>query len=141
MKLLPILSEIIDKKTLISALKSMNFDEKEVKNELKTYINRVKNLPDTIKAYRILSVNSKKDINLDGIGSHFALNRSDLVKNHSFCTGCGENYYIITANIPKKEVDQQETIHNNILYPNENEITVKNRGKNVEIVSIRKITL
>jgi hypothetical protein len=76
-----------------------------MKNELKTYINRVKNLPDTIKSYRILSVNSKKDINLDEIESHFALNRSDLVKNHPFCAGCGKNYYIITANIPKKEVN------------------------------------
>jgi uncharacterized secreted protein with C-terminal beta-propeller domain len=73
------------------------------------------------------------------IGSHFALNRSDLIKNHSFSTGSGEKYYIITANIPKNEVNTQETIHNNILYPQENEITVKNKGKNVEIVSIKEI--
>ena len=141
MDILPILSEIIHKKVLLNDLKTMDFSEKDAKNELENHINRVKNLPETIKAYRIVSVNDKKDINMSKIGSHFAVNRSDLVKNHSFCTGCGENYYIITANIPKKEVDQQETIHNNILYPNENEITVKNRGKNVEIVSIRKITL
>lgn len=86
-----------------------------------------------------MSVNDKKDINMTKIGSHFALNRLDLVKNYSFSTGSGKKYYIITANIPKKEVDVQETIHNNILYPQENEITVKNKGKNVEIVSIKEI--
>ena len=139
MKLLPILSEVIDKEMLISALKTMDFSEKDAKNELEYHINRVKNLPKTIKAYRIVSVNDKKDINMSKIGSHFALNRSDLVKNHSFSTGSGEKYYIITANIPKNEVNEQETIHNNILYPQENEITVKNKGKNVEIVSIKEI--
>ena len=139
MDILPILSEIIHKKVLLNDLKTMDFSEKDAKNELEYHINRLKNLPETIKAYRILSVNDKKDINMSKIGSHFTLNRSDLVKNHSFSTGSGEKYYIITANIPKKEVNVQETIHNNILYPQENEITVKNTGKNVEIVSIREI--
>jgi hypothetical protein len=33
-----------------------------------------------------------------------------------------------------------ETLENNILYPNENEITLKNKGKGVDIISIKKIT-
>jgi hypothetical protein len=139
MKILPILSEIIDKKALISVLKSMDFDEKEAKNELKYHLNRVKNLPKPLIGYRILVVNDKKDINLDEIGSHFSENREELLKNHSFCTGCGEKYYLITAKIPKKELDLQEMIKNNILYPNEHEITVKNKGKNVKIVKIEEI--
>jgi hypothetical protein len=139
MKFLPILSEIIDKKTLISALKTMDFDEKEAENELKYHLNRVKNLPKTLTGYRILVVNDKKDINLDKIGSHFSENKVELLSNHSFCTGCGEKYYLITAKIPKNEVDLQETLRNNILYPNENEITVKNKGKNVKIVKIEEI--
>ena len=139
MNILPILSEIIHKKVLLNALKTMDFSEKDAKNELEYHINRLKNLPETIKAYRILSVDDKKGINMSKIGSHFALNRSDLIKNHSFSTGSGEKYYIITANIPKNEVNVQETIHNNILYPQENEITVKNKGKNVEIVSVKEI--
>ena len=139
MKLLPILSEIIDKKTLISALKSMNFDEKEAKNELKYHLDRVKTLPKTLTGYRILVVNDEKDINLDEIGSHFSENKAELLSNHSFCTGCGEKYFLITAKIPKNEVDLQEMIKNNILYPNELEITVKNKGKNVKIVKIQEI--
>lgn len=139
MRILPILSEIIDKKALILTLKSMDFDEKEVKNELKYHINRVKNLPKTITGYRILVVNDEKDINLDEIGTHFSENKVELLSNHSFCTGCGEKYYLITAKIPKNEVDLQETLQNNILYPKEHEISVKNKGKNVKIVKIQEI--
>jgi len=139
MKILPILSEMINKKTLISTLKSMDFDQKETENEVEYYLKWAKNLPKTQKGYRILVVNDKKDINLEEIGSHFSKNRSELLSNHSFCTGCGEKYYLITAEIPKNEVDIEETIKNNILYPNEMEITVKNKGKNVKILKIQEI--
>ena len=139
MKILPVLSEIISKKTLISTLKSMDFSPKEAENEVEYYLQWAKNIPKTQKGYRILVVNDKKDINLDEIGSHFSKNRSELLSNHSFCTGCGEKYYLITAEIPKNEVDIEETIKNNILYPNEMEITVKNKGKNVKILRIQEI--
>ena len=139
MKILPVLSEIISKKTLISTLKSMDFSQKEAENEVEYYLKWAKNLPKTQKGYRILVVNDKKDINLDEIGSHFSKNKVDLLSNHSFCTGCGEKYFLITAEIPKNEVDLKETIKNNILYPHENEITVKNKGKNVKIIKIEEI--
>jgi hypothetical protein len=51
----------------------------------------------------------------------------------------GEKYFIITVKIPKNEINVSETIENNILYPNEREITVKNKGKNVKIVRIEEI--
>lgn len=84
-------------------------------------------------------LNDKKNINLDEIGSHFSKNRSELLSNHSFCTGFGEKYYLITAEIPKNKVDIEETIKNNMLYPNEMGITVKNKGKNVKIFKIQEI--
>jgi hypothetical protein len=139
MKILPVLSEIISKKTLISTLKTMDFSQKEAEIEVEYYLKWGKNLPKTQKGYRILVVNDKKDINLEEIGSHFSKNRVELLSNHSFCTGCGEKYYLITAEIPKNEVDIEETIKNNILYPNEMEITVKNKGKNVKILKIQEI--
>jgi hypothetical protein len=139
MKILPVLSEIISKKTIISTLKMMDFNQKEAENEVEYYLKWAKNIPKTQKGYRILAVDDKKDINLDEIGSHFSSNRSELLSNHSFCIGCGEKYFLITAEIPKNEVDIEETIKNNILYPNEEEITVKNNGKNVKILRIQRI--
>ncbi len=117
----------------------MDFSQKEAENEVEYYLKWAKNIPKTQKGYRILVVNDKKDINLDEIGSHFSKNKVELLSNHSFCTGCGEKYFLITAKIPKKEVDLQEMLINNILYPNEYEITVKNKGKNVKIVKIEVI--
>jgi hypothetical protein len=139
MKILSLLSEIISKKSIIYTLKTMDFSQKDVENEVEYYLKWVKTLPKTQKGYRILVVNDKKDINLDEIGSHFSKDKVDLLSNHSFCTGCGEKYYLITAEIPKNEVDFEETIKNNILYPNEQEITVKNKGKNVKILKIQEI--
>jgi hypothetical protein len=139
MKLLPVLSEIINRETLISALKTMDFSEKEAQKELKYHINRLKTLPDIVKGYRILRVDDEKDINLEEIGSHFGENKDDLLRNHSYLTGFGEKYFIITVKIPKNEINVSETIENNILYPHEREITVKNNGKNVKIVRIEEI--
>lgn len=139
MKILSILGDVVDEKALILALKTMDFSEKQAKNELKYHINRLKNLPETVKGYRILVVNDQKDINLDEIGSHFGENKRDLLMNHSYLTGFGEKYYIITVEIPKKEINFSETIENNILYPHEKEITVKNKGKNVKILKIEEI--
>lgn len=134
-----ILSEIVDKKAIISALKSMDFSETDAKNELKYHLNRLKTLPKVVMGYRLLKVNDKNDINFNEIGSHFGENLTDLLKNHTYLTGIGEKYYLITVEIPKKEIDIQNTIENNILYPHEREITVKNKGKNVKIVKIEEI--
>ena len=40
---------------------------------------------------------------------------------------------------PKNLVDVNETIANRILYPNEQEITLKNKGRGVEVISVKKI--
>ena len=41
--------------------------------------------------------------------------------------------------IPKSEIDIEEIIKNSILYLNDLEITVKNKGKNVKILKIQEI--
>jgi hypothetical protein len=47
----------------------------------------------------------------------------------------------MTVRANKELIDVNSTIHNNILYPNENEVTLKNRGKGVEILSIKKLKI
>jgi hypothetical protein len=61
------------------------------------------------------------------------------MNSHSFAEGVGDNSYIITVLAPKSLIDIKETVFNNVLYPHENEVTLKNKGKGVEIVSIKKI--
>ena len=140
MRLIDILNENINKKQMISNYKSMGVDKEQAESELENLIDYVKSLPDTVKLYRIISVDSKEDIDTEKLGSHYATNKRDLLSSHSFVSEYGENQFLVTVKAPKSLIDMNETIANNILYPNENEITLKKKGKGVEIISIRKVT-
>jgi hypothetical protein len=139
MKLLGLLNETINKKRLISLLKTMDITGEDAKSELEDIVSYVKELPEELKLYRILSVDSKDDINQEELGSHYSTDRKNLLSSHDYVTGSGEDYYLVTVKAKKSMVDVMETLENNILYPNEKEITLKNKGKGVEITSIKKI--
>jgi len=139
MKLLQLLTEKINKEKYLSLLKrDMNYDEDEAKEVLEDIIHSVKNLPEEIRLFRIIHVESKEDINTNELGSHYSTSKKDLLNNHSYADGVGDQSYIITVLAPKKLVDVGETVYNNVLYPHENEVTLKNKGKGVKIISIRK---
>ena len=139
MKLISLLTEKINKERCLTLLtRDMGYDKTEAKEALDSIISNVKNLPEEIKLYRLIKVDDKKDINIDEPGAHYSLNKKDLLSSHSFADGHGDTAYLITVLSPKKLVDTDETIHNNILYPHEEEVTLKNKGKGVKIVSIRK---
>lgn len=140
MKLLHILSERINKKRYLSLLiRDMDYDESEAEEVLNDIITTVKNLPNPIKLYRIIHVDNKDEIDLRNPGSHYAKNKKDLLNSHSFADGVGDESYIITVLAPKSLIDVEETINNNVLFPHENEVTLKNKGNGVEIVSVRKL--
>ena len=117
----------------------MDYDEDEAKEVLNDIIDSVKNLPEEIKLFRIIHVDNKEDINTEQLGSHYSTNKKDLLNSHSFADGVGDQSFLITVLSPKKLVDVGETVYNNVLYPHENEVTLKNKGKGVKIVSIKKI--
>jgi hypothetical protein len=140
MKLLGILSEQINKKRLLKLLKTdMGFSEEDAQKELEYHLEKIKNLPAEFTLYRILNVDDKKNINQNQLGSHFSNKKRNLMSSHSFVDSGNENYFLVTVNAKKSMVDEMATLENNILYPNENEITLKNKGKDVEIISIKKV--
>lgn len=123
----------------MSLLKTMDITGEDAKSELEDIVSYVKDLPEELKLYRILSVDSKDDINQEELGSHYSTDRKNLLSSHDYVTGSGEEYYLVTVKVKKSMVDVMETLENNILYPNEKEITLKKKGKGVEIISIKKI--
>jgi hypothetical protein len=139
MKLLGLLNETINKKRLMSLLKTMDITGEDAKSELEDIVSYIKELPEELKLYRILSVDSKDDINKEELESHYYTDRKNLLSSHDYVTGSGEEYYLVTVKAKKSMVDVMETLENNILYPNEKEITLKNKGKGVEIISTKKI--
>ena len=107
----------------------------------KPLVDNLKDLPDEIILYRIVVADSKSDIDLEQVGSHYSMDKPSLLDSHSYVTGYGENYFLLKVKVPKKLIDKNETILNNILYPNEKEVTLKNKGRGIEVLSIKKIKI
>lgn len=139
MKLLNLLGESINKKILLKKLEDMGYDEENAEDELDNLLYFIKNLPEKVKLYRIIKADDISDINDEEIGSHFSDSKKDLLGSHTFSTGYGEKTFLVTVKAPKTLIDTQSTLENRIYYPNEREITLKNKGKGVEIINIQEI--
>lgn len=121
-------------------LETMGITGKQAKEEIKNLKDYYKNLDTEITLYRIVMVDDKTDIDFEHPGSHYSSSKKNLMDNYSFTTGVGKNAYMLTVKAGKKQIDVPESISNNILYPNEKEITLKNQGKGVKIIKVTKIT-
>ena len=103
----------------------------------------VKDLPEELFLYRVLYLDDENQINYDELGSHYSQDRTDLINNHynrgTIYGDMGEHAYLITVKVPKSEVDVMETLNNNILYPHEKEITLKDKGRGAKYLDIEKI--
>ena len=139
MRLLNILKESINKKLMLNSLQDMGYNYEEAQFELQSLVSYVENLPNPVKLYRIVIVDDKTNINTTHPGSYYSTSQKDLLDSHSFLTGYDDKYFLMVVSADKKLIDVDSTIHNNILYPNENEVTLKNKGKGVEILRIEKI--
>ena len=117
----------------------MHFTLDEAKDELKYLHQWFKSLPDELKLYRIILADNKNDINFKQPGSHYSTNKRDLMNSHYFTTGVGSKTFLLTVLADKSLVDKEETFNNRVLYPNENEITLKNKGKGVKIINIKEL--
>lgn len=117
----------------------MGFDTEDAEKELEHLVNWYSGLPQKLRLYRIVQVDNKEDIDLKKPGSHYSTKKKDLISNHSFAVGYGEEKYLLTIVADKSQIDVDETFSNRINYPNESEITLKNKGLGSEIVSIKKL--
>lgn len=129
---------------LLSDYEYMGYDEEWAKEELISLVNYINKLPSQLILYRIICVDSKEEINTSVVGSHYSLDKNNLKSNHygrgSIAGDCrGEKVYLLTVSSPKTNLDVMETLSNNILYPNEKEMTLKNKGQDVKVLSIEQL--
>lgn len=120
------------------------FDRDYALEELQSLVSYLNGLNNSLKLYRIICADSEEDIDDVNIGSHYTLNRRNLVKNHydrgSIQSHCyGDRVFLLTVESTKSNIDVMETLSNNILFPNEEEITLKNKGKGGVILSIEEL--
>lgn len=122
----------------------MGYDREYAVEELIDLVSYLNNLKSPLILYRIICSNSEEEINLSKVGSHYSLNKNNLKNNHyrkgSIAGDCrGEKVFLLTVSAEKLMVDVMETLSNNILYPHEEEITLKNKGVGVKIISVEEL--
>jgi len=131
---------MVDDNFIIKQLMThMDFSQEEAKDEVKYLHQWFKSLPEELKLYRIILADNKNDINFKQPGSHYSTNKRDLMNSHYFTTGVGSKTFLLTVLADKSLVDKEETFNNRVLYPNENEITLKSKGKGVKIINIKEL--
>ena len=132
-----------DTELMYDAYKQMGLNEEWAIEDLQSLLEWLNGLPETIILYRLLYLHEEDDINKEELGDHYSHNKKELLYNHhnkgSIYGDYGENAILLTVKIKKDQIDIFNTLHNNILYPHEQEITLKNKGKGTELIDIEKI--
>lgn len=127
---------------LLGYLYEMGFDNDDALYELNDITDFYDNLPETLTLYRVVFAGSKDEIDTQYPGSHYATNKNDLLDSHYTSlrdASYGDNCYVIKVKAQKQLIDNYESIKNNILYPNEQEITLKNKGFGVDVIEIMQV--
>lgn len=127
---------------LLGCLYEMGFDNDDALYELNTITNFYEKLPEELILYRIVFAGSKNEIDRQYPGSHYSINKKELINNHYGSlrdSSYGDKCFIIKVKAQKQLIDNYESIKNNILYPNEQEITLKNKGFGAEIIKIMQV--
>jgi hypothetical protein len=126
------------------ALNSGFDDKHSAKIHLEHILKIIDKLPKEVILYRIVYLDSPSDLNKLKPGTHYVLNKKSLLKNH-YLTDIVYSHstrgepYLITVKIDKDKVDIPLTIDNNLRYPNEEEISLKNKGSGAKIIDLKKI--
>jgi hypothetical protein len=124
---------------LLGCLYEMGFDNDEAMYELNHLTDFYDNLPEMLTLYRVVFADDEKSIDLQYPGSHYSMNKRNLIDSHYGSlndSSYGSKGYLITVKVQKQLIDFYESIKNNILYPNEQEITLKNKGFGAEVIKV-----
>lgn len=129
---------------LLSDYEYMGYDEESAIDDLVDLVSYLNNLKSDLILYRIICLDSKEELNTVKVGSHYSLNKKNLTTNHyrrgSIAGDCrGEKVFLLTVSINKSMIDVMETLSNNILFPHEEEITLKDKGQGVIVLSIEEL--
>lgn len=130
------------KKFINIAIESGFHDEESAKEHLEEIIDLYNQLPNTIRLYRLIFLSKESDLNKEELGSHYVLSKKMLISSHydkmvyDYSKFEDSKPYILTVDVPKSKIDFDETIKNNLMYPHEQEITLKDKGRGIDVISL-----
>ena len=127
---------------LLGYLYEMGFDNDDALYELNNITDYYDNLPETLTLYRIVFVDTEEEVDTQYPGPHYVINYKNLLDSHYGSlrdSSYGSEPFVIKVKVQKQLIDFYESIKNNILYPNEEEITLKNKGFGADIIEIMPV--
>ena len=135
--------DITDEKIpqIIDYLGSEGFNNSEdAIEDLKEKIDEYKNFHDPVILYRVVAVKNKKMINTKDLGEHFtpykwAINLESIGQENWDSSWIP---YVMEVSVPLSEIDVLQTIIQNLSFPYEMEINIKNNGKGVKFIKATK---
>ena len=119
-----------------------NYDE--AFDDLKEKIEFYKKMPNPVLLYRAIGVKNKKMIKTDNLGEHYTPYEWNIDGDMLMSIGY-ENWddetkpYVMEVSVPHSEIDIIQTIIQNLSFPNEHEINLKNNGKGAKFVKAYKL--
>lgn len=118
--------------------------EDEAIEDLNDKINSYKNFSNPVTLYRIVGVKNRKLIRTSDMGEHFTPYEWNLDSDMLFSIGY-DNWdndikpYVMVVSVPLSEINVWQTIIQNLAFPNEHEINLKNKGRGAKIIKIYKL--
>jgi hypothetical protein len=130
--------------SLLSDYDYMGYDEESAIDDLVNLVSYFNNLKSPLTLYRIICSDNREEINITKVGYHYSLDKKNLTNNHykrgSIGGDCrGEKVFLLTVSADSSMINVMETLSNNILYPHEKEITLKNEGYGVNLIKIEEL--
>jgi hypothetical protein len=101
-------------------------------------------MPDPVKLYRVVGVKNKKMIKTDNLGEHWTPYEWNLDGDMLMSIGYelwddDTKPFVIEAMVPLSEIDVMQTIVQNLNFPNEHEINLKNKGNGAKMIKSYKL--
>ncbi len=119
-------------------------DKEDAFEDLKEKSNFYKQMPNPVILYRAIGVKNKKMIKTDELGEHYTPYKWNIDGDMLLSIGY-ENWdeetkpYVMEVSVPHSEIDIIQTIIQNLSFPNEHEINLKNKGKGAKFVKVYKL--
>jgi hypothetical protein len=121
-------------------------DSEDALDELNWLLdNKYKDLDDQIYLYRLLFIEKDEEIDTSKLGDHWIIDPSII--NHDFIKKIRETNdspyiepIVIKGLFNSKDLDWVNTLHNNMSYPNEEEVTTKSEPIKYEVLSLSQFS-
>ena len=140
----------IDEEALIQIIDYCGYEgydnEEDAIEDLTEKIEFYKSLPNPCTLYRVVGVENEELIRKDDLGEHYTPHKWAIDSDMLMMIG-SENWsddvkaFIIEVSVPLEEIDIKQTIIQNLSFPTEHEINLKNKGKNVKVINIEETDL